>query len=371
MPKYGIVGILLVLFEGNGFMRFVLRLLRNGFCKVVPFVVCICILACPLSAYALNADLVEHETYWIDCDNQIIYKSSTFNGFTKYVVDENEGSFYLFSMFTDSKLDKACQENITFTFTIKNDVNTYYLQVDKNGMLNTSSKNSADAIELCYNFDDASCKRQGGSVFVALGLKNSTDRQLTNHISCEYSCGLSNTYVMFDDIDLDMYVPTTTKQSKEKSATQSTTKSKATKQSTTAKSTTEKSTTAKSTTQSTTKFVASGSVSSTTSTTEFVADTTADETYYTTGLATTVSNSTDGAYTYYQNDATEDYNNSLGASVFIFCVIVLAFGTAMYVAGKVNKKRVQEQNKAQQTINQLFEELNQGIQDSINSSENK
>lgn len=193
--------------------------------KIILPAVFLSVLLTPFSAFALNTDLVEDELYWIDKGTQINYaKDNYFEGFSKYIADEDEGCFYLFTRFTDYRIDKNSNENITLAFTIKNDVNSYYFQVDKDGTVNSTSQNTLDSVEIHYNFDEASCKKQGGGVYVAFKLKNNTDRKLNNSVSCEYSCGLACTYDLLSNISLDMYVPTTAKTTTQKTAKQTTTK---------------------------------------------------------------------------------------------------------------------------------------------------
>ncbi len=193
--------------------------------KIILPAVFLSVLLTPFSAFALNTDLVEDELYWIDKGTQINYaKDNYFEGFSKYIADEDEGCFYLFTRFTDYRIDKNSNENITLAFTIKNDVNTYYFQVDKDGTVNSTSQNTLNSVEIHYNFDEASCKKQGGGVYVAFKLKNNTDRKLNNSVSCEYSCGLDCTYNLLSNISLDMYVPTTAKTTTQKTAKQTTTK---------------------------------------------------------------------------------------------------------------------------------------------------
>ena len=193
--------------------------------KIILPAVFLSVLLTPFSAFALNTDLVEDELYWIDKGTQINYaKDNYFEGFSKYIADEDEGCFYLFTRFTDYRIDKNSNENITLAFTIKNDVNSYYFQVDKDGTVNSASQNTLNSVEIHYNFDEASCKKQGGGVYVAFKLKNNTDRKLNNSVSCEYSCGLDCTYDLLSNISLDMYVPTTAKTTTRKTAKQTTTK---------------------------------------------------------------------------------------------------------------------------------------------------
>lgn len=211
------------------------------FGKITPFIIFLLIISVPFSALAVNTDLVEDELYWIDKGNIVQYnKDDYFEGFLKYITDEDEGCFYLFIRFTDHRIDVDCKENIALGFTVKNEENTYSFQVDKDGVINSPSKNSLDAFDVYYNFNEASCKKQGGGVYVALKLKNADDRRLNNSISCEYYCGLSWNYNLFDGINLDMYVPVTTKASTQKAEKKTTTEKETTKKKTTAKSKTEK-----------------------------------------------------------------------------------------------------------------------------------
>lgn len=201
------------------------RLFAGFSLKIVPVLICACILFVPFNAFAVNTDLVQDEIYWIDNGNIINYtKDSYFQGFTKYISDEDNKCFYLFSRFTDYRIDTLSNENITLSFTVKNDVNTYMFEVDKDGVTNNSSRNATDSVNVYYNFDEASCKKQGGGIFVALEFKNPTDKILKNTISCEYSCGLNCTYDLFDYIVLDMYEPQATKASQQKTTKASTSK---------------------------------------------------------------------------------------------------------------------------------------------------
>ncbi len=224
------------------------------FGKITPFIIFLLIISVPVSAFAVNTDLVEDELYWINKGNIIQYnKDDYFEGFLKYITDEDEGCFYLFIRFTDHRIDVDCKENIALGFTVKNEENTYSFQVDKDGVINSPSKNSLDAFDVYYNFNEASCKKQGGGVYVALKLKNADDRRLNNSISCEYYCGLSWNYNLFDGINLDMYVPVTAKASTQKTEKKTTTEKETTKKKTTVKSKTEKAVK-----ESSTKFSATG-----------------------------------------------------------------------------------------------------------------
>lgn len=246
------------------------RVFNGFFRKIIPVFICLSIVAVPFSAYAINQDLVDDEIFWIDKGNEIYYSNDDyFEGFSKYIVDEDEGCFYLFTRFTDYRIDRESNENIAFAFTIHNDSNSYFFRVDKDGLVNSYSQNTLDSIDIYYNFSEASCKKQGGGVFVAIELKNKTDRMLNNFISCEYSCGRNVTYNLINDVSLDMYVPTTAKTTVQKTTKQTTQKTvKDTTKSNTSdsgKTVTEKTAKAKTTKESSTKFEGSGVKSSSSS----------------------------------------------------------------------------------------------------------
>lgn len=229
--------------------------------SIVSVLICAVVLLLPFRAYALNADMVENEVYWIDKGKEIYYSGDDyFEGFSKYIADEAEGCFYLFTRFTDYRIDNN-DDNITFAFTIANDVNTYHFAVDKNGFTDATSPNTAQEIDVYYNFDESSCKRQGGGVYIAFALKNKTDKMLNNRIDCEYSCGYSRTYDIFNNVRLNMYVPTTARTTKNTSVSNGTTAHKSkTDFSTRIKQTqnSEKSANSKRQSQKSTKFCASG-----------------------------------------------------------------------------------------------------------------
>ncbi|MCH5320636.1 MAG: hypothetical protein J1E36_02665 [Eubacterium sp.] len=229
------------------------------FISVISFFIFISIILVPFSSLAVNTDLVYDPfgTSWID-KGEFIYLNNGeyFEGSLNYISDEDEGCFYLFFQFQDNRIVPTSSEKITLSFTVKNDVNTYKFQIDETGLLDNSSKNSFDAVDVYYNFDAASCGMQGGVIYAAFKLKNSTDRKLNNKISCEYFCGYNCNYTLFNCINLDMFVPTTSKDSSKTTTSKTTTKRNNTK-------ITENSTSTKDNDKSSTKFAGSGKVSTT------------------------------------------------------------------------------------------------------------
>ena len=174
------------------------------------------VMSIPFNVFALNSDYVfgdfKEERFWSSCPSKHIGENN-FEGNVKYVADNGEGCFYFCINFKDKKLPKDSKDNITIVFTVENSVNTYLFSVDHNGITDNSTQNTVPAFEICYNFDKASCSRQGGNIYIAFELKNKVDRKLLNTISCEYYCGDYTTQLLFEDAQLDMYEPTTTKKS--------------------------------------------------------------------------------------------------------------------------------------------------------------
>lgn len=236
------------------------------FTNILAVTICFSLLLTPVIAKAYNPDLLNDELYWIDKGEAITYTNDDyFQGFTKYIAHKQDKCFYLYASFTDDRINPSSSENITLSFNIKNEINSYSIQVNKDGIADSSSQNAANAFNIYYNFDRANCDRQGGVIFVAIEFKNQADKALTNNISCEYFCGNSCTYDLINGVVLDLYVPTSTKATTTKKATtknnnQSNNDTKSTKKNS---ATSSSSNTVKksNTTEKSTKFSATGSYS--------------------------------------------------------------------------------------------------------------
>lgn len=203
------------------------NIIKNNCFRFLLFIIfCIGIISSPFNAYAVNSDLISDEMYWIDRGEETIYDEDYFKGFSKYIVDENEGCFYFFVSFTDKRVDTNSNDNFTLGLTVENDINTYSFQVDKDGVKNSESKNSIENAEIYCNFDRVSNKKQGGNIFIAVKLKDKTDRKKTNYITCEYFCGRDLNYNLVENIVLDMYVPEIAKTTSQKEIKTTTTKNK-------------------------------------------------------------------------------------------------------------------------------------------------
>lgn len=165
------------------------------------------------SAYAMNENyMIDEYVYWLDIENSYDYhqNSDGFEGFLKSVSDENEGCFYIFFKFFDTRISNGQDENIVLTFTVENSENKYHFSVNKDGFINTG-QNDMNAVKLNSNFDNFSCSSMGGKIFVGFELKNSADRVLTNYISCDYAAGVNTTTVLFENEKLDLFVEPTEK----------------------------------------------------------------------------------------------------------------------------------------------------------------
>lgn len=214
------------------------------------------------SAYAMNENyMIDEYVYWLDIENSYDYhqNSDGFEGFLKSVSDENEGCFYIFFKFFDTRISNGKDENIVLTFTVENSENKYHFSVNKDGFINTG-QNDMNAVKLNSNFDNFSCSSMGGKIFVGFELKNSADKVLTNYISCDYAAGVNTTTVLFENEKLDLFVEPTEKAvtTKTKTAQSTAAKEKTTqkKSSASAKSSAAKTTQNKST--GTTRFKSSG-----------------------------------------------------------------------------------------------------------------
>lgn len=210
--------------------------------------------ALALDEYYINGSYKE-EQYWYSCPaNHISADDGSFECNFKSVLDAENGCFYLCINFKDINIPADCDDNITLGVSVKNSRNSYYFSIDENGFTQDSS-GIKDNFNICYSFDEASCRRQGGKIYFALELKNKIDRLELNKISCEYYCGDYVTREIVKDVVLDMRPSETTKAA--------TSKKQTTKKTTSKKSTTKKATkagTAKHT-QSSTKYVPTGTVS--------------------------------------------------------------------------------------------------------------
>lgn len=185
--------------------------------KLAPVLLCLLIFSAPIQSYALNSDMVEGERYWIDQKVQVNYQEHDyFNGFTKYIADSDEGCFYFFTSFIDRRINKISDDNITLAFTVTNQKNTYYFQVDKDGILDSTTQNTLKSLDIYYNFEEASCKKQGGNIYVAFEFKNSDDKKLDNTIRCEYYCGLNCTYNLLESAEVNMSSEETDEKTTEK-----------------------------------------------------------------------------------------------------------------------------------------------------------
>lgn len=190
------------------------RLLRIVFGLITSFMALL-VFSVAFPAYALDRNYVISEyNGWIDVEQRIDFdkQNAGFDGFLKRIADEENGCFYLYFSFYDTELDGYDDDNTVISFDVCNDVNSYHFSVNRNGFVNTGDKEQKN-IRLIYNFDNCSGSRCGGEILVGFELLNDVDRNLYNHVSCEYSGGNSRTSVLFYDYGFDMYAETTSEPS--------------------------------------------------------------------------------------------------------------------------------------------------------------
>lgn len=174
-------------------------------------------LFCGEKAYALDEGLVASEyNGWLENDNLLLYSVSEhgFDGSLKYISDKENGCFYIYFSFFDTRLqsDEIDDDKIVISFRIENDNGGYSFSVNRTGLTDTADK---DKVKLASRFD-CSCDKLGGEILVGFELKSKTDKTLTNRVSCEYAAGTEYVTTLIDSAVLDMYKEPTTKTSSAK-----------------------------------------------------------------------------------------------------------------------------------------------------------
>lgn len=193
--------------------------LRKVFRLITPLMMLLVFLPA-FSAYALDSNYVISEyNGWIDIDERIDFqqRETGFDGFLKWIADEENGCFYMYFSFYDVRLEGFDEDNTVISFDVWNDSNSYHFSVNRNGFVNTGGDEQKN-IGLTYNFDNCSSDRCGGEILIGFELLNDTDRALYNHISCEYAGGRSKTAILFSDYGLDMFVEPTARMSSSKAS---------------------------------------------------------------------------------------------------------------------------------------------------------
>lgn len=168
----------------------------------------VAILLTPTAAYSLDSDYIQGdfkvERYWSKVKSVTVGKGNDFSGTVKCIEDKENGCFYIYFSFFDYKLRPDSNNNITLSFTVKNQNKEYYFCIDKFGFTNKSDKNIEDYFEISYLFDESSGAQYSGNIFIGFEFKNKTDKSLMNYISCQYYCGDYTRHTLFTDKELDM-----------------------------------------------------------------------------------------------------------------------------------------------------------------------
>ncbi|MGN1420926.1 MAG: hypothetical protein ACI4XC_05385 [Eubacterium sp.] len=194
------------------------------------------------TAYAYDENYVGNNKYWNDRGEIVNISNNNFDGCFKYFVDEENGCIYFYLNFYDSLLTEK-SDDASLIFNFKNSENIYSVSVSKDGINADESSIIDKSFDIYYDFGRVKPKYHGGEIYVAFEFKNSEDKKLDSTVSCEYSCGKDNNFLIKNDIAVNMSKTATTK---------------------TTKATTEKSTAAKTTKQSTANNLSSSTVKKTT-----------------------------------------------------------------------------------------------------------
>lgn len=176
--------------------------------KIIVSIITLTIIFIPFQAYSMEEFYInetgKEEKYWSSIPGTLIGDNEEYSGVVKYIVDDNNGCFYLCLNFYDSKIDSNCNKNISVGFTVTNSQNQYYFSIDKNGFTERSDIGVDNIVNICYSFDDSSCSRNGGDIYVAFEFKNKLEKTSLNHISGQYCCGEMVRRPIFDDVIMDM-----------------------------------------------------------------------------------------------------------------------------------------------------------------------
>lgn len=190
----------------------------------MPFLIFILTLTLsfPNICYAVDTNYLSgeniEERYWSDCKNVINIGKSNLIGNIKYIPDADNHCFYMRIQFHSTASDYDA-EKVQINLHISNSENAYNLSFSNSGKNEELIAPSNDNFKIYYSFDLYPTKRRGGYVYIGFDFKNKTDKSLNNFISCEYSCGAENTYLLFENVNIDMFEPTTQKSSSTKKTT--------------------------------------------------------------------------------------------------------------------------------------------------------
>ncbi len=322
--------------QGNDNMKFRFR--------VVTVFMVITLIFMPVKAYAMDENFVQNTVIWREIDSVIRYDNDGFNGYTKYVFDDENGCFYIYLNFTDLRIDSSSNENIKLNFIIENSSESYSFSADKNGIVDEWAK---EKVSVSVNFN-ASCKNQGGKMIAGVELKDKNAKKLTNYVSCYYSCGAEISAELFENFTLDMYVPTTLKSTAEKKTT--------TKKST-AKKNKESAVSEKNTSDKATKFSVSNTNSSKKTTTKFSAS---NSTKFDAASQSTGEQSDDEFWENQLSSVAEineesDVENtktkmsSSAKAMLAVSVVLLALGVAFVAAGVLKKGKLGGNSEMEET----------------------
>lgn len=174
---------------------------------LVAFLLSLLFICMPFNAYSADLNYLD-DSAWLNCERATAMSisgksgSSKMDGVFKYFYDRNDGCFYSYFDFTESRLESV-YEDVRVHFDVKNDSSSYSFAVDMDGicdcgdteekLFNTYQNfNYADNFELAMSIVEFNCKPDVYNIKIKL-----------------YIGGRN--YKILDDIVIDTTKPTTTK----------------------------------------------------------------------------------------------------------------------------------------------------------------
>lgn len=152
-------------------------------------------------AFALDNSYCMGERYgWMDIEVSREYSADKdgFDGFLKQIVDFDNACVYYYFHFYDPRIENCNNDQVVLVFDIKNGNDNYRLSINKDGIVSSESYGK-DAFNIDYNFDNLSCRRLGGEIFVAIELVDENMYFNSSIISCEYAPSVAKSSALFTD----------------------------------------------------------------------------------------------------------------------------------------------------------------------------
>lgn len=288
--------------------------------KRTSIFICIILLGFSVNivAFAFDKDYINDPALWNDVDTFEYIEKDDFSGIVKYIVDEQTGCVYINLFYNYPKTTDIDANNIYLSVTVRNDINTYEICVNKDGACFSDGDELTKDIDVFYNFENVNKKYGTGNLYLVIELKSKKDTSQLSYISCEYSISDGDNINILDNLILDMQPATTIKITKETTqkttaattnvTTIKTTKVSASKSTTTKKNSTEKSNSTTKNKQTSTKFVPDKISTSADSQTKFSYEASVDSSTVSETETTTISD--DEFFSVLNTDKQDEFQSS-------------------------------------------------------------